>query len=534
MDIRRWRAFFCAWIVLLPVLLAAGCAGNDRTTIHVDIPTAIENLDPQYATDETARMIIANIFEGLLVQNPDGSITPGAAASYTVSDDGRIYTFRLRDGRFWHGQDDEPVPVTAHDFVFAFQRLLAPGAGSPYADDFMLIENAAAVRSGQLDAEALGVKAMTDTLLVFALTKPDFRFPALLTGTAAMPCNPEQFRDARGRYGLEKKFTGANGSFYVDTWTAQQIRLRINSQYQPEQAPIVGVNLYIGKENLWKRFADNVTDMALVPTAVANPLGAKNTSKLVTHTTTTWCLVFNQRDPVWGNPLLRQSLAHALLYDVKEQIPGENLAKTDLFLPPAVLWQGAVYRTLTENQPAPLAYDAEAAARLSQLGLEALRLNRLPALELFVPNTGSHAAIWEQAAKNWRTQPGAATQIRQLTEEELWQRWESGEFQALLLPFTPADAAPESLLRLFESTAAGNGAHYKSAQFDRFLQEALDAPTPELALTRLSQAERILLADAVLIPAYTQQTTYAISKDALGTEIFPFGGRIRFPVTARG
>ena len=527
MNNHRRKALSCLLAILLPVLLFCGCSGPSQGLVHYDIPYSVENLDPQYAADDISRMILANVCEGLLVQNPDGSLSSGVAQSYTVSPDGLIYTFRLYTNKGWRGAD--VIPVTAHDFVFAFQRLLAPSSGSPYADDFLLIENAAAVRSGQMAGDALGVKAMNDTTLIIALTEPSFRFPALLATTAAMPCNPAQFRDARGRYGLEKKYVSANGRFYVESWTGQQIRLRSNENYQPGQAPpAVGVNLYIGKENNWKRFADNVTDLAQVPATVTNPLGAKNTARIVSYTTTTWCLVFNQKDSVWGNPLLRQSLAHALSYDMEAQNPGEGLAKTDEFLPPAVLWQGSVYRTLTEPQPNPLGYDTETALRLSRLGLEALNLNSLPPIEIFVPNTGSHAAIWERAGKNWRNQLGATTQIRPITEEELWRRWETGEFQALVLPFTPTDSSPESLLKLFKSTAAGNGASYQSPQFDRFLAEAITAQTPELAIMRLSQAERILLADAVLIPAYTQSTTYALSKDATGVEMYPFGGMIRF------
>ncbi len=49
----------------------------------------------------------------------------GQAASYTISDDGLVYTFTLRDDAMW----SDGVPVTAKDFVYAFQRLLDPTTG---------------------------------------------------------------------------------------------------------------------------------------------------------------------------------------------------------------------------------------------------------------------------------------------------------------------------------------------------------------------------------------------------------------------
>ncbi len=92
--------FFLRFTIFLTVLLLSfsGCSSSDGTgrTIRYDIEQGVSNLDPQFATDETARMIISNTFEGLFRLLPDGSVQPSLAKYYTVSDDWLVYTFQIR------------------------------------------------------------------------------------------------------------------------------------------------------------------------------------------------------------------------------------------------------------------------------------------------------------------------------------------------------------------------------------------------------------------------------------------------------
>ena len=88
--------------------------------------------------------IIGDMFMGLTTEAADGSVIPGAAESWQVSDDGLIYTFKLRDHSWSDG-----VPVTADDFVFAFRRILDPATAAEYASLLYTIKNARGAQRGR-------------------------------------------------------------------------------------------------------------------------------------------------------------------------------------------------------------------------------------------------------------------------------------------------------------------------------------------------------------------------------------------------
>ena len=84
-----------------------------------------ESLDPHKTSTVYEAHILRDLFEGLVMQDQKADLIPGAAESWTVSDDGKVYTFKMRTGATW----SDGSPVTANDFVFAWQRLVDPATG---------------------------------------------------------------------------------------------------------------------------------------------------------------------------------------------------------------------------------------------------------------------------------------------------------------------------------------------------------------------------------------------------------------------
>ena len=146
-------------LLLTLCLLLSGCR-ESSSLVRYDISNGVESLDPQFASEENEQLVIYNMMEGLMRQKPSGELTNGAIERYEVSDDQKVYTFFLVDGMVW--DDKENTPVTAHDFVFAFQRIFNSIYPSPFASMFSSIKNSQQVLSGQLDASSLGVQALDD------------------------------------------------------------------------------------------------------------------------------------------------------------------------------------------------------------------------------------------------------------------------------------------------------------------------------------------------------------------------------------
>ncbi len=178
-----------------------------------------QNLDPQLANDKESYFVIRNIYATLMDIDSDGRIANGAAESYTVSDDGLKYTFKLRDGIMWYGlSSDEEVSLTAYDYEYAFRRIYSPDTHSPHTERFSAIKNSLAVYEGAVPDNKLGVYAIDKSTLVIELEYPNCDFLKLLTHPAASPCNEELFLSTQGRYGLSAADTYSCGAFYIADW----------------------------------------------------------------------------------------------------------------------------------------------------------------------------------------------------------------------------------------------------------------------------------------------------------------------------
>ena len=119
-----------------------------------------ESLDPQKATGVTAHNILRDLYEGLVGEAPDGTLVPGGASSWTVSNDGLRYTFKLRRDAAWSNGD----PVTAQDYVGGLRRGVDAKTGSQYAQMLSPIKGAASILSGLAPPRTLGVHALDEHL----------------------------------------------------------------------------------------------------------------------------------------------------------------------------------------------------------------------------------------------------------------------------------------------------------------------------------------------------------------------------------
>ena len=131
----------------LALCLLFSCAScgkkNTATALRADLSGRVYTLDPQYCSTALERCLLKNCMEGLLRRLPDGTMAEGCAENYSVSADGLRYTFTLRENLQWSDGD----PLTAKDFVFAFQRI-QQGSGSAAArEQFAAIAGMAAGRA---------------------------------------------------------------------------------------------------------------------------------------------------------------------------------------------------------------------------------------------------------------------------------------------------------------------------------------------------------------------------------------------------
>jgi len=172
-----------------------------------------DTLDPHHASGTWENRIIGDMFMGLATEAADGSVIPGAAESWTVSDDGLVYTFALREHTWSDGTD-----VTADDFVFAMRRLLAPETAAEYASIMYSVSNAKALNEASMDGmENLGVKAIDDKTLEVTLEYPAPYFIEQLTHFTAFPV-PKHKVEELGEDWVKPENIVSNGAYTVTEW----------------------------------------------------------------------------------------------------------------------------------------------------------------------------------------------------------------------------------------------------------------------------------------------------------------------------
>ena len=194
--------------------------------------------------------ILRDCYEGLVSMAPDGSPIAGAAESWSVSEDGRRYTFRLRAAARWSNGD----PLVAEDFVAAFRRLVNPATASQYALMLEPVVNAADIVAGRKPPESLGVAATDDATLVVDLAQPSPYFIAMLSHPSTFPVHrptlaakPKEF--ARPGYAV------TNGAFTPSSWEIGSHILAIrNTNYWNDKANRIDVVRYV-------HVADPVTEL---------------------------------------------------------------------------------------------------------------------------------------------------------------------------------------------------------------------------------------------------------------------------------
>lgn len=536
---RRLLCLLLCVALLCPLL--AGC-GDDGTGggFRFLIDAEPKGLDPQMSADTPAVTVMGALFEGLARLDADGNPVP-AAADWTVSEDGKTYTFTLKEA-YWttlsiKGQEtpfDAPTPVTAADFVFGMGRVVDPATGSPLASELYGIKNAQAVHTGKKKLSALGVKAVDDRTLTITLEQADSAFPSKLASTPFMPCNQAFFEYTGGRYGLEEKYLITNGPFRLAAWNHNESLLLYKNEgyHAADQIAPEAVRFVIGTENAAQDLQTGALDAA--PLSVAEGLYLKDTLTVQPLQDSVRCLWLNTADGYLCNQNLRRALRDSVEWEtVREYLATLATAPeqpADGFIPPAATAEGEAYRT-EDNRLTPNT-DKGAAVRAMQTGLKALYPDGTGRLrpELLAADDQVSADLARYIVQSWQKNLGIAPVLTLLPQAELESRVKSGNFQAAIYTYTPSGLTGAENLRCFLPGAADNYTSLSQKTVTDGVNAALKG-----GRKALETAERRLQDACVCLPLSYPTRYYGFSADTEGVTVRPFGGgRYCSPLEFRG
>lgn len=542
-KMHRFLKINCIMMALVLVFALTGC-GAEPSLLRYDLSGGVTSLDPQFADGESEQLVIYNMMEGLMRQLPSGELENGVITGYEVSEDQTVYTFSLKEGMVW--DDSENTPVTAHDFVFAFQRIFNNIYPSPFASMYSSIHNSQKVLSGQASAEELGVKALDDMTVQFTLDYADPAFLESLAHSSAMPCSQKLFENANGKYGATIKETYSNGPFYLMQWeNGNRIYLKKNDKYYGAaevQSP--GIYLYMNRDvqtaaqkeagqeapSYFDLLMDGKSDGCLTDYEQYKKAKAKGMTCEETESTV-WALVFNQTHTAFCNQQVRQGFIRAIDRSVLEEYfqksKQENLRVYDRLIPPTISLFTQSYTEQT-SVTTKNTYDPQAAYQSYRAGMDELEADTLRKIQLLVPSDSSIPEMCGLLQQAWQSTLAVSVNIEEVSRDELSSRLSIGDYQVALVPLKASANTPTDILSRFTSSSTSNISAYKNPSFDSIVEGAGSSHDPQQILNRYVSAETMLLDDAVAYPLMVETSYFVLGEGVSGIQFYSYGGKVIF------
>lgn len=509
-----------------------------KQTLTSMVNTPLTTLDStKYAVASDSEAITAYA-EGLYTYDAQQHIVLGVAAKApTVNRAKTQYTFTLKHTRWSNGQ-----PVTADDFVYAWQRLANPKRKSRNASKVAFLKNGAAVVSGKRPYTALGVKALGKYRLQITLAQPTPYLSRTLVGAALVPINRHFAHQMGAKYGTAARYVLANGPFQIQNWNGtqdKQWRYVKNPDYwDAAQVTLQRVKLRVVRTS---KQAARLFDRGQLDYAqLTDQTVQRYTGYKVLHqrqTITAAYLFFNTQAVDLKNLALRQALAQSfdkrllvdgVLRNGSEPLNGlipEQLIKTPT--------HQRDYRTAV-GKLTNTSYNVRRATKAWHKAQAQLGRRRLT-VTLLLSNTPQNLQIGRfLQAQMQHTLPGLTVNLKTVSLEKRIQLEGKGQFQIVLGMWTPTDTDPANYVGFFKSTSLMNVSHYQNAAYDRGLAELSGrlATQPSPRMHKIKSLEQQAVSKATVVaPVYQSSQTYLQAQRVKGLQVSKLGSMVNYKFT---
>jgi len=506
-----------ATTLLVSTMLVAAGPAFAETVLHRGNSGEPTSLDYAHISINIEGFIIYDLFEGLTIHGPDGKILPGVAESWTISDDGTVYTFKLRDNAKW----SDGTPVTAGDFQFAMQRIEDPKTAAQYANLLFPIKNAEKVNKGEVPVDQLGVKVVDDKTLEITLERPTPYILQLLSHYTALPiskANYEKFGDqfvkpgnmvSNGAYKLESHVPNDNLTAVKNEnyWDAANVQVD-KVVFYPIEDDAAAIRRYeAGELDVTFNFSADQLDR----------LKEKYGDEVhVSPALATYYYAFDTRTAPFDDPRVRRALSMAVDRDFLSQeiYSGAQLPAYAL-VPPGM-----------EGYGTPAEPDF---AAMSQLDREDKALELIKEagygeggkpldIEIRYNTNTNHERVATAVADMWKTTFGANVSLVNLDVASHYSYLkEGGKFNVARAGWSADYADPENFLALAVSdNVAFNYGHYNNPDYDKLVKASYDEQDPAKRMAMMHEAETILTNDQPIAPLMNTADLWMVSKKVKG------------------
>lgn len=458
-----------------------------------------ETLDLHKTSTVYEANVLRDLYEGLVILDGKGKLMPGMAESWTISPDGKVYTFKLRDAKWSNGD-----PVKAQDFVFSYRRIMNPETGAKYAKILYPIANAEKINKGEeKDISKLGARAIDDRTLELSLEASTPYFLDLLTHQTGLPVHPGSVEKHGNTFTKPENWV-SNGAYVLKEWTpGAHIRVEKNKAfYDAANVKIDVVMFYPTKDSsaAVRRFeAGELHSNDDIPADQTKALKAKfgDQVKLAPYLGIYYLAVNTSKAP-FNDVRVRQALSMAIDREfIAEQIWGSTMQPGYSFVPPGIGNYGepafADYKSMS-----PIDREAKAKDLLKAAGFGPGKPLKV---EIRYNMTENNKSTVVAVADQWKQIGVETTFINTDAKTHFAHLRDGGDFDVARAGWIGDYSDPQNFLFLVESDNTGfNYAKYKNAEFDALMKRAAAETNLEARAKILFDAETIFMRDLPYIP----------------------------------
>lgn len=536
-------------ITLCPMLLLSGCQmpfqrNKDDGSGYLFTYTLTENpdnLDPQIASNSASFTVLRNMMQGLLEEQPDGTLTYGVASHYSVTEDGLKYTFTLRSNSYWYYDenknddidDGETWNVTAEDFVFAFQRLFQKETRSPYREEFRCISGADAIIDEDASVDTLGVYAQSENTLIFELTRPCAEFLSLLATPAAMPCSRKFFEQTGGRYGLDEDSVISNNGFYMRRWfydpygSDNLIYLSKNSANDTVQKVYPSDVTFLirnGQAKADEEFQNSKSDV--LSTSVYYPnYNEENGYTMNSWRSVTLGFVLNTEWEAFKNDNIRTAFSAAIPRNLFKGDSQNDVEAAYGIIPPETRLGTSAYSSYNSSPVISDISDDDIRSMFKK-GMHELGLTSLPSADVLVCEGSVAEDDLYEIIQVWQSLFGFYAGIETVSEDEYYERLSEKDY---VIALCPAEGKRNSAASVIESFGTDNNSfNYSNEELDALIDTMKDARDWQELSVICKQAEEIIEADHIFLPLFYKNKYLICSTKNRDISYDPYSGVVDF------
>ncbi|UFJ40349.1 peptide ABC transporter substrate-binding protein [Brevibacillus humidisoli] len=489
--------------------------------LRLNLKTEPPSLDPPKGFDSTSNEVLNATMEGLARLDKDHKPQPAMAEKWEVSEDGKTYTFTLRDSNWSNGD-----PVTAHDFEFAFKRIVDPKNAFPSAFLAYYIEGAEAYNKGEGTADDVKVKAIDEKTLEIKLRSPAGFFLHILTQPTFFPVN-KKVVESNPNFAAEASTLVSNGPFKITEWVHDQsVKAEKNDGYwDKDSVKYAGIDwVMVNDENTqYQMYKTGQLDMIqTVPNDMKKQLIDSGEAKVEPE-----AAVYFYRMNVKMEPFQNANIRKAFALAIDRQALIDNVAQGKQL--PALAYipvgfpepDGRDFREVGGDYIKD--NDIEQAKALLKKGMEEEGYTTLPPITLTYNTSDAHKQIAQVLQEMYKKNLGVDVKL----ENKEWKVF-LAEQRARQLQISrstiPADYGdPLNFLELFVTDHPGNRINYSNKEYDALVEKIRNTSDETERFQLMHDAEKMFMDDMPLVPLYFNTKVFMDQPKVKGIIRHPVG-----------